>query len=188
MKISTTAVAAAFTLVVIVASTLFLIPSVAFADEPETVEVTFGIFVDVDSPLLRDDNEDGIPDLPDLTGEDAVGVLIGGDDYAGQLITIQFTSSSPPCGDFPVAGTSWDLHSTAKIILKGGRPIEGEVWRYSSPPPPFHTFLRATKITSAQACWARNISSDWEIVPDDFTATAAFIVVTGEFRLEDFGN
>jgi hypothetical protein len=95
----------------------------ASAGDVQTVPVTFALAID--SRDLPDEDEDGIPDIPDFTSDDLIGILIGRVEGTA-VSTFNFAGGSNTCGEYNVSGTSWLRQVQQAKILRKGR---GPSWR-----------------------------------------------------------
>jgi hypothetical protein len=163
---------------VCVALALLSTPRLADAEGPETVEITFALEVPCD-PFW----EEPPPELSDFVGDDTVVIMTRTlFETAHSLI---FDGLSPPCGDYPVAGTRWRLHARG-TVLNVGEQIDAKIYSNLPPAPPAHYPLLFKKITDEQSCWLKIDGNGQAVAQEDWdlNTSAVFIIVTGEFRVK----
>ena len=171
---------------VCVALALLSTPRLAEAEQPETVEITFGLWVPYDGQLQP-------PELPYYVGEDTLVILIrellnpyGGFAFADVSFAVgQFDDVD---GEIEVAGTYWMRHARATIVNMGG-PIDATVFVNAAPGPPAHYPLIFHEITEVHTSWITEHPSTGKVYVQEFCdqgglSVAVFIIVTGEFRVK----
>ena len=162
-------------------------PPLAQAEPPETVEITFGLYVNYDGMY----DPDPVPD-PYYVGEDTVAILTG--ELEGISFFFRFVDGSPAVGEFDdypdgkieVKGTLWYYHGYATILNIGG-PTEALLLVNSMPLPPAHYPLLFDEITEVHTSWITIDSSLRLCVQESCNpgeTEAVFIIVKGRFRVK----
>jgi hypothetical protein len=157
----------------------------ASAGDVQTVPVTFALAID--SRDLPDEDEDGIPDIPDFTSDDLIGILIGRVEGTA-VSTFSFAGGSNTCGEYNVSGTSWLRQVQQAKILRKGRPIMVAVYGDNVLSPPELSFLQMRDTITVDACWVKLNPGDEGVVQSEYDGDTVglFVIVTAEFRVTDF--
>lgn len=133
---------------------IVLLVTAAGAAEPQ--DETVATFVlQFDLGQLPDLDLDGVPDLPDLQSDEFKLIHFEEQQNFGDLIF--FSSTSPPCGAFEVAGTLITSDSTATLVHRG-RPYSVFVYRQAYGVPPYRSTLLTSDILHTESCWAADNS------------------------------
>ena len=153
------------------------------AGEPETVLVTFGLLIPGNQ--LPDADGDGDPEMPEFSDNSFAGVVFERAYDASSTLT--FAGGSPNCGNVQVGGTDWSINAPTMLVGKGA-PINGSSYGQFGPLfPPERSFLRASKVITADAGWVGRNGSDEMVVQQEYTGVTegVFVVFTAEFRIQD---
>lgn len=153
------------------------------AQNSETVEITFALVINPNA--LPDENQDGVPEIPEFTTDDFMAIVIGRSQTTATG-SLNFAGGSPPCGDVEVEGSSWLRRLVPAMMVGKGHPIDAEVYGDYIQFPPEHSVVLARDVIALDACWFKFNGSDEAVVQSEYDGetVSLFVVVTAEFRIK----